>query len=254
MGRIGIWAGVALCGMVPAGAIAATTAPAAVPLTAASTSVSQTGAITGAVTQPGGWGQGGWQTGTAPAPVALAPQAADVGYHRPAVGENLAPAWLDPAYTVGDWQTWGLSQPGAGQRWVRYNDDAALIDTHGHVSDVRYGLNWQRSTAIAAGAVTSSGQTPVVTTYQTGPNTTVTRTERVGPMPVVAGAVPAPGYGPGYYLVNGSVVTMTPGRIITTKTTTITNPPPAYQAGAVKRRAPHRVAHHRRKPSCACGR
>ncbi|HLZ79264.1 MAG TPA: hypothetical protein VKQ09_07990, partial [Sphingomonas sp.] len=60
-----------------------------------------------------------------------------------------------------------------------------------------------------------------------GPNTTVTRTDEVGPMPVIeGGAVPAPGYGPGYYLAGGSVVSVTPGRIITTKTTTVTNPPP----------------------------
>jgi len=46
-------------------------------------------------------------------------------------------------------------------------------------------------------------------------------------MPVIeGGAVPAPGYGPGYYLAGGSVVSVTPGRIITTKTTTVTNPPP----------------------------
>lgn len=250
MGRIGIWAGAALFGIVPAGALAADTpAVAPVPVVSApvpQTTIPQAGATTGTVTQPGGWGQGGWQSGTTPAPAALSPQQTDSGYHRPAVGENLPPAWLDPTYTVGDWRNWGLSQPGTGQRWVRYNDDAALIDTNGHVADVRYGMNWQRPTGIAAASATPTSTAPIVTTYQTGPNTTVTRTEEVGPMPVVAGAVPAPGYGPGYYLAGGSVISMTPGRIITTKTTTITNPP-AYQAGAIKRSAPRHARH--RKPS-----
>lgn len=253
MGRIGIWAGAALFGVVPAGAMAAATpstgTAAAAPLPVVSPSASQAGATAGTVTQPGGWGQGGWQSGTTPAPAALSPQAVNAGYHRPAVGENLPPAWLDPAYTVGNWQNWGLSQPGHGQRWVRYNDDAALIDTNGHVVDVRYGMNWQRAGNRQAASAAPASIAPVVTTYQTGPNTTVTRTEEVGPMPVIAGAVPAPAYGPGYYLAGGSVVSMTPGRIITTKTTTITNPP-AYQAGAMKRRTPRRT----HKPSCSCRR
>ncbi len=263
MGRIGIWAGAALFGIVPAGAMAATpgpgTVPAAVPVPVVSapvpqTAIPQAGATTGTVTQPGGWGQGGWQSGNAPTSAAFAPQPADAGYHHPAVGDSLPPAWLDPAYTVGDWQSWGLSQPGAGQRWVRYNDDAALIDGNGHVADVRYGMNWQRAAGTATASAIPTSTAPIVTTYQASPNTTVTRTEEVGPMPVVAGAVPAPGYGPGYYLAGGSVVSMTPGRIITTKTTTISNSP-AYQAGAIKRSAPRRAVHHRaRKPSCACGR
>ena len=254
MGRIGIWAGAALFGFVPAGAMAATTTSPAAPIPVGSPSASQTGAAAGMVTQPGGWGQGGWQSGTAPAPAALSPQPTGAGYHRPAVGENLPPAWLDPTYTVGDWQNWGLSQPGSGQRWVRYNDDAALIDTNGRVTDVRYGMNWQRANGMLSASAAPTSTAPTVTTYQTGPNTTVTRTEEVGPMPVIAGAVPAPGYGPGYYLAGGSVVSMTPGRIITTKTETVANPP-AYQAGAMKRRAPHRVVHHRvRKASCSCGR
>ncbi len=243
MGRIGIWAGAALFGIVPAGAMAADT-PTTAPAPVVSTSASQAGATTGTVTQPGGWGRGGWQSGATPAPAALSPQEADAGYHRPAVGESLPPAWLDPTYTVGDWQNWGLSQPGAGQRWVRYNDDAALIDTNGHVADVRYGLNWQRAAGTATPSVAPTSTAPIVTTYQTDPNTTVTRTEEVGPMPVVVGAVPAPNYGPGYYLAGGSVISMTPGRIITTKTTTMTNPP-AYQTGAMKRSPARRGIHHR---------
>lgn len=231
MRRIGIWAGAALFGIVPAGAMAATTAPVTTtvvpvaPVAVVSSPVSQTGATAGTVTQPGGWGRGGWQSGTAPAPVASGPQPADAGYHRPAVGETLPPAWLDPAYTVSDWRNWGLSQPGSGQRWVRYNDDAVLIDDKGRVADVRYDMTWQRAAGTQAVSATPASTAPIVTTYQTGPNTTVTRTEEVGPMPVVTGAVPAPGYGPGYYLVNGSLVQMTPGRIITTKTTTIADPP-----------------------------
>ncbi len=176
MVRIGILAGAALLGVIPAGALSAQTPqpPASTP--ASSTTVPQTGATAGTASQPGGWGQGGWQAGSAPAPAALNSQ----------------------------------------------------------------------STASAPGPAWTADSAPLVTTYQPDANTVVTRTERPGPMPAVVGGV-MPGYAAG-----SSVVSATPGRIITT-TITRTDYVTSYQGGAV-RKAPRRTTRRRtvRKSSCAC--
>lgn len=52
--------------------------------------------------------------------------------------------WFAPQFFVGNWQAYGFYAPGADQRWVRYYDDAYLIDGGGRVIDERYGVNWNR--------------------------------------------------------------------------------------------------------------
>ena len=47
--------------------------------------------------------------------------------------------WLGPQFQINNWQAYGFAQPAAGQRWVRYYDDAYLIDANGRVVDTRYG-------------------------------------------------------------------------------------------------------------------
>lgn len=52
--------------------------------------------------------------------------------------------WFGPQFFIGDWQAYGFSAPGADQRWVRYYDDAYLVDDEGRVLDTRYGVRWDR--------------------------------------------------------------------------------------------------------------
>lgn len=59
-------------------------------------------------------------------------------------GHFVPPAWMGPRFQVRRWQTYGLPAPRAGWRWVRYYDDALLLDHRGRVMDGRYGLDWDR--------------------------------------------------------------------------------------------------------------
>ncbi len=198
----------------------------------------QTGAAAGAPMQPGSWGQGGWQAGTpgvvyAPAQQAYVQQAYSQpgswqraptvqarDYRRLDRGKRVPRAYLDPAYTVSDWNDWGFATPASGLRWIRYYDDGLLIDADGRVVDARYGIDWNRGRANGprmayaggaipyagyagypaagapiygyAGGATVVGSTPGVTTYRVGPDTTVT-TSVVQVPPVIVGA-PAYGY------------------------------------------------------------
>lgn len=115
--------------------------------------------------QPGGWGANGWRGGAAGGPVAgdsgpggMRPGGS--GPDRPGMwhgggrsqgeyrhvgrGYRLPHFWLSPNYIVSDWGRYGLWQPGYGQNWIRYYDDALLIDGGGRVLDGRYGLDWDR--------------------------------------------------------------------------------------------------------------
>lgn len=57
----------------------------------------------------------------------------------------VVPGYLRaPNFVVPDWWSYGLAQPGFGQSWVRYYDDALLVDGRGRVIDSRYGLAWDR--------------------------------------------------------------------------------------------------------------
>jgi hypothetical protein len=52
--------------------------------------------------------------------------------------------WWGPQFHVQNWQVFGLPQPVPGGRWIRYYDDALLIDREGRVLDGRYGWKWDR--------------------------------------------------------------------------------------------------------------
>jgi Ni/Co efflux regulator RcnB len=52
--------------------------------------------------------------------------------------------WFGPQFVVRNWPMYGFSQPFAGGRWIRYYDDALLIDRYGRVHDARYGWDWDR--------------------------------------------------------------------------------------------------------------
>jgi Ni/Co efflux regulator RcnB len=59
-------------------------------------------------------------------------------------GFVVNPFWFGPQFHIGNWQSYGFVAPGADQRWIRYYDDAYLIDRGGRVVDTRYGLDWDQ--------------------------------------------------------------------------------------------------------------
>jgi Ni/Co efflux regulator RcnB len=59
-------------------------------------------------------------------------------------GFVINPFWFAPQFYIGNWQSYGFAEPGEDQRWVRYYDDAYLIDGGGRVHDERYGVDWDR--------------------------------------------------------------------------------------------------------------
>lgn len=63
-------------------------------------------------------------------------------YRRPFRGYALPSYWVAPRFYITDWQGYGLSRPMPGYNWVRYYDDAVLIDARGSVFDTRDGIDW----------------------------------------------------------------------------------------------------------------
>jgi hypothetical protein len=66
------------------------------------------------------------------------------GYRRLDRGLVLPQPWWGPQYQIGNWSMYGLSQPVPGGRWVRYYDDALMVDGHGRVMDGRWGMSWDQ--------------------------------------------------------------------------------------------------------------
>lgn len=59
-------------------------------------------------------------------------------------GVFIHPFWFGPQFHISNWQGYGFVDPGPDRRWVRYYDDAYLIDQGGRVVDVREGLDWDQ--------------------------------------------------------------------------------------------------------------
>lgn len=57
-------------------------------------------------------------------------------------GGRLPAIFVSPRYAVPDWREYGLLPPGPGRRWVRYYDDAVLIDGGGTVIDAVPAIGW----------------------------------------------------------------------------------------------------------------
>lgn len=74
----------------------------------------------GGVNAPGGW----------------------AAYRQPFRGYRVPTYWIAPRFYVTDWSRYGLYAPTSGYSWVRYYDDAVLVDERGGVRDWRGGLNW----------------------------------------------------------------------------------------------------------------
>ncbi|WP_423602139.1 RcnB family protein [Sphingomonas sp. MS122] len=65
-------------------------------------------------------------------------------YRRPVRGWTLPSYWIGGGFWISDWSSWGLSSPPYGYNWVRYYDDAVLVDRGGRVWDSVSGLDWDR--------------------------------------------------------------------------------------------------------------
>lgn len=95
----------------------------------------------GAWTGGGGHFRGGWWGGGVRMPRFRPGQ----GFPRRLTrGGFIHPYWFGPQFYIQNWQGYGFADPGADQRWVRYYDDAYLIDRGGRVVDAREGLDWDR--------------------------------------------------------------------------------------------------------------
>lgn len=88
----------------------------------------------------GGQWRGGWGGG-----VRMPHFRPGQGFPRRLVrGGFVHPFWFGPQFYIQNWQGYGFANPGADQRWVRYYDDAYLIDRGGRVVDAREGLDWDQ--------------------------------------------------------------------------------------------------------------
>jgi Ni/Co efflux regulator RcnB len=173
------------------------------------------GASYGDAAVSAGPGYSAWQG--EPGAAAHGPRHMDHKGYRPYErGARMGGIWRDPAYAVNDWQAWGLGQPGPGMHWLRYYDDAILVDGYGTVVDCRHGVNWDgpRHGPMMGYAGGPGYPGPGTTVTRVGPNTTVT-TQIVGG----GGGCCSAGYG-GAYAVGAGTMTIIPGSVITTTTTT----------------------------------
>ena len=64
--------------------------------------------------------------------------------HHLQPGFVVPPFWFGPQFHVNNWQMYGFTPPPPRHRWVRYYDDAYLIDDGGRIRDARRGLDWDR--------------------------------------------------------------------------------------------------------------
>jgi len=75
---------------------------------------------------------------------AMGPGQRHFEFHRIDRGGVVPNRWWGPQFQVRNWRMYGFPQPFAGGRWIRYYDDALLIDGYGRVYDSRPGWDWDR--------------------------------------------------------------------------------------------------------------
>ncbi|WP_066797160.1 RcnB family protein [Sphingomonas soli] len=88
----------------------------------------------GGTQAPGGWG----------------------AYRRLGRGHQMPGYWMQGAFGIPDYLSFGLSAPPRGYRWIRYYNDAVLVDDRGNVWDTVGGIAWAGAGAYAGGSHSSS--------------------------------------------------------------------------------------------------
>lgn len=63
-------------------------------------------------------------------------------YRRMGRGGHLPNYWMGSGFRIPDYLSWGLAAPPYGYFWVRYYDDAVLVDDRGDVWDSVGGIAW----------------------------------------------------------------------------------------------------------------
>ncbi|MBR0552234.1 RcnB family protein [Stakelama marina] len=101
----------------------------------------------------------------APAPKVAATKAGPGEYRPPVRGWVLPEYWTAPRFRIADYAAWNLPEPTAGQQWVRYFDDAVLIDRYGRVDRTAGRVDWEHPVAVAehrkqGAAVAATQETP----------------------------------------------------------------------------------------------
>lgn len=82
----------------------------------------------GGMQAPGGWG----------------------AYRRPSRGRQLDRYWMSSNFQIPDYFSYGLRAPANGYFWVRYYDDAVMVDSYGRVRDWQDGIAWGGASASAS--------------------------------------------------------------------------------------------------------
>jgi Ni/Co efflux regulator RcnB len=78
------------------------------------------------------------------------------GYRRPRRGGSLDPYWMQSNFQIPDYLSFGLAAPPYGYFWVRYYDDAVLVDARGSVHNSVSGIAWSDASAYAGNGYAAS--------------------------------------------------------------------------------------------------
>jgi hypothetical protein len=65
-------------------------------------------------------------------------------FQRMHKGSRMNSFWFGSRFRVNNWATYGFAAPRPGWFWIRYYDDALLLDGSGMVRDYRGNMDWDR--------------------------------------------------------------------------------------------------------------
>ena len=65
-------------------------------------------------------------------------------YQRVDRGWRMPHYWMGPRFRIANWGIYGFAPPPPGATWIRYYDDALLIDRYGVVREGRWDVEWDR--------------------------------------------------------------------------------------------------------------
>jgi hypothetical protein len=187
--------------------------------------------------------------------------------HRLQRGFIVPQFWWGPQFQINNWQAYGFADPGADGRWIRYYDDAYLIDHDGRIRDSREGLDWDRygdQWDMADGIPAYRGSRD----YRPGDEDRARGEDRDGAMHhgemremremhMRHGGPPMPGYGYGYgggytQVYGGGYGYGAYAYPIVIETVTTGAAAQTYSEEVTEEYVQVRRAHHRARPRCIC--